>query len=197
MKQTGIILALVGLALWFAVNHPGRTAPAAAVQPLPRPVAQVATFQIPPEPADETVSVTPPGPSAHPDPRTVGSPLAGELNSPSGTGGQDVETLHTLLRQYLVHLGRRQGRPIGNDSDLARVLTGGNPMKLVLLPPSHSALNPDGRLRDRWGTPYFIHPRGRNAFEIRSAGPDRKLFTADDLVANPPSGLSQNEPQSR
>ena len=79
----------------------------------------------------------------------------------------------------------RQGPPLGNDSDLARILTGHNPMKLAILPRDHPALTPDGRLRDRWGTPYFIHPRGYGAYEIRSAGPDRKLFTADDLIENP------------
>jgi hypothetical protein len=79
----------------------------------------------------------------------------------------------------------RQGHPIGNDSDLASALTGRNPMHLAILPPNHPALTPDGHLRDRWGTPYFIHPRGHLAFEIRSAGPDRKLFTADDLIENP------------
>ena len=90
-----------------------------------------------------------------------------------------------MLRQYLRHLHGRQGHPIGSDGDLARVLTGHNPMKLVVLPSTHSALSPDGRLRDRWGTPYFIHPRGRLAFEVRSAGPDRKLFTPDDAIENP------------
>ena len=90
-----------------------------------------------------------------------------------------------MLRQYFRFLKNKQARPIGNDSDLARVLIGNNPMKLVVLPPNHSALGADGRLRDRFGTPYFIHPRGHLAFEIRSAGPDRKMFTDDDLVENP------------
>lgn len=125
------------------------------------------------------------------DPRSAGSPLAAELNATGGDAAHDVETLEALLRQYLRHLHHRQGRPIGNDSDLAYVLTGHNPMKLVVLPPDNRALGKDGRLRDRWGTPYFIHPRGNGAFEIRSAGPDRKLFTADDIVAN--SGGSQTE----
>ena len=198
MKRTGLIVAIGGLALWFAVNRSIHPTPVPAAHSLPRPAVEVVTVQAPPEHAGETVAVSPAVPSGGHDLRTVGSPLAAELNSPSGTGAQDVQTLHTLLRQYLVHLGRRQGRPIGNDSDLARVLTGGNPMKLVLLPPGHPALSPDGRLRDRWGTPYFIHPRGRSAFEIRSAGPDRKLFTADDFIENPPSGgLSKSEPLSR
>jgi hypothetical protein len=58
-------------------------------------------------------------------------------------------------------------------------------MKLVVIPPNHPAITSDGRLRDRLGTPYFIHPRGNDAFDIRSAGADGKLFTSDDLVERP------------
>jgi hypothetical protein len=134
------------------------------------------------------LSTTDSAPSTRPKPkgaRTAGSPLAAELNAPNSDAQHDVAALHTMLRQYFRLLHGRQGRPLGNDSDLARILTGHNPMKLVILPPGHAALSADGRLRDRWGTPYFIHPRGHGAFEIRSAGPDRKLFTADDAVENP------------
>jgi hypothetical protein len=127
------------------------------------------------------------------DARTVGSPLAAQLNAPGGDATHDVETLHALLKQYLHHLGRRQGLPIGNDSDLARALTGHNPMKLVVIPKDHGAISPDGRLRDRWGTPYFIHPRGHSVFEIRSAGADGRIFTSDDVVENP----AENETRSR
>lgn len=119
------------------------------------------------------------------DPRTEGSPLARELDAAKSTPERDVEVLYEMLRQYLRALHRRQGRPIGNDSDLAIALTGHNPMHLIILPPDHRAVRADGRLCDRWGTPFFIHPRGNDAFEIRSAGPDRRMFTADDLVANP------------
>jgi hypothetical protein len=132
-----------------------------------------------------------PPPTDRPDPRSAGSPLAVELNATAGDVTHDVEILHSLLQQYLRHLHRRQGLPIGNDSDLARALTGHNPMHLVVLPANHPAITPDGHLRDRWGTPYFIHPRGNNAFEIRSAGPDRKLFTNDDAIANPPRDESE------
>lgn len=118
-------------------------------------------------------------------PRANGSPLAAQLNAPDGNAQQDVETLLELTRQYLHPMHRRAGPPIGDDIDLARVLTGRNPLKLIVIPPSHPALSADGHLRDRWGTPYFIHPRASDAFEIRSAGPDKKLFTSDDVVANP------------
>jgi len=120
-----------------------------------------------------------------PDPRTMGSALAVDLNAPGSTGQHDVQVLLSLVRLYSRHLHGRQGLPIGNDSDLERVLTGRNPMRVVILPPSNPAVSSDGRLRDRWGTPYFVHPLGHNQFDIRSAGPDRKMFTDDDLVADP------------
>jgi len=119
------------------------------------------------------------------------SPLAPELNSDRFPAQHDVDVLHTLLRQYLRRLGRREALPIGNDSDLAKVLGGQNPMKYATLPANHPAFSPDGRLRDRWGTPYFVHPVAPGSFEIRSAGPDRKLFTSDDLIADPTGGSVQ------
>ena len=148
-----------------------------------------------PLPAVAPVAKEPHGPPSNDraDPRTAGSPLAVELNAGTSEVTHDVETLHALLRQYLRHLHRRQGLPIGNDSDLARALTGHNPMRLVVIPRNHPAITSDGHLRDRWGTPYFIHPRGNNAFEIRSAGPDRKLFTNDDAIANPPREETDSE----
>jgi hypothetical protein len=119
------------------------------------------------------------------------SPLSPELNSDRFPAQHDVDVLHTLLRQYLRRLGRREALPIGNDSDLAKVLGGQNPMKYATLPANHPAFSPDGRLRDRWGTPYFVHPVAPSSFEIRSAGPDRKMFTSDDLIADPTGGSVQ------
>jgi len=113
------------------------------------------------------------------------SPLAAELNSSRFPPQHDVDTLHALLRQHLRRLGRREGLPIGNDSDLAAVLKGQNPMKYAALPKNHPVFGSNGRLLDRWGTPYFVHPVAEADFEIRSAGPDRKMFTPDDLIADP------------
>jgi hypothetical protein len=127
--------------------------------------------------------------------RPGGSPLAAELNLPGNSPQRDVDVLHALLREYLHHLHHRQGLPIGDDVDLGRVLSGHNPMKLAFLPKGASVLSTDGHLRDRWGTPYFIHARGGNAFEVRSAGPDRRMFTEDDLIAEPASGPDRDEPE--
>ena len=166
-------------------------------QPAPPPIQSAAALQkeVPlPQNAIAPQSITQTGPAINAvpaqKPRRVATSLAAKLNAPDSTAAEDVVVLHGMLRQYLRFLKDRQARPIGNDSDLARVLIGNNPMKLVILPPDHPALGADGRLRDRFGTPYFIHPRGHLAFEIRSAGPDRKLFTADDLVENPARSTS-------
>ena len=39
-----------------------------------------------------------------------------------------------------------------------------------------------GELIDRWGTPFFFHQLSREFMQVRSAGPDRRHFTADDVL---------------
>ena len=120
---------------------------------------------------------------------TQGSPLALQLNAPDGTPQQDVDALFGLIRQYHEALQRRAGPPIGDDADLARVLKGANPLRLVVVPATHPVFSADGRMRDRWGTPYHLHAKGRGAYEVRSAGPDKRLFTPDDVVGRPGAGV--------
>jgi hypothetical protein len=50
-----------------------------------------------------------------------------------------------------------------------------------VLPPDLASIDAQGRLLDRWGTPYFFHAVSRTELEIRSAGPDGKLGTDDDV----------------
>lgn len=112
-----------------------------------------------------------------------GTPLAAELHRSERSVQEDVDTLRQIVAQYFEALQRRAGPPIGNDTDLARVLQGKNPLRLVVVPSSHPMFTADGRMIDRFGTPYHIHARSSTAIDIRSAGPDRKLFTADDAVS--------------
>ncbi len=197
MKRPRLFL-LIGGVLWaggfmicrFLADPPRLGSPSSPSSPPQNTPALVAPIVSLPGADIEVAAPAASAPPAPPAPdlrakRSAGSPLAVELNSTAGDAAHDVEILHTLIRQYLRLLHGRQGRPIGNDSDLARVLTGQNPIKLVVLPPRHPALSVDGHLRDRWGTPYFIHPLGRNSFDVRSAGPDLKLFTADDIYRTP------------
>lgn len=119
--------------------------------------------------------------------------LAARINAPDGSGQEDVQTLNAIIRLYFRTLRNRQGPPIGDDMDLARAISGHNPAHKILLPAGHPALSADGHIRDRWGTPYFIHPLGYGSFEIRSAGPDRKMFNGDDLIDSPPVGEGRTE----
>jgi len=112
-----------------------------------------------------------------------GSPLAEDLGAPGRTAADDVETVRQIFGQYTTALQRRSGPPIGDNHDLVRVLSGANPLRLAALPPGHPLIDVEGRLLDRWGTPYHIHPLGATIISVRSAGPDRRLFTVDDLVA--------------
>lgn len=170
---TVALLVVAGAGWWWRESKIWEAAPAG-----PHVMASAATSSTSARTATEPALLTTTD-------KARGSPLAAKLNAPGSDAQQDVETLLELLRQYLRPLHQRRGPPIGDDIDLVRVLLGRNPLKLVVLPANHPAISPDGHLRDRWGTPYFIHPRGYGEFEIRSAGPDRKLFTADDAVANP------------
>ena len=40
----------------------------------------------------------------------------------------------------------------------------------------------EGELVDAWGTPYFFHQISGSEMEIHSAGPDKIMWTSDDLV---------------
>ena len=55
----------------------------------------------------------------------------------------------------------------------------------ALIPPDHPAINRRGELCDRWGTPFFFHAESAKQMSIRSAGPDKKMWTDDDVVFSP------------
>lgn len=139
-----------------------------------------------PEAGTSSAAVTlsePPDPSPAPATDSAGSPLATRLLDPGLTAADDVENLRQLAGQYFTALQQIPGPPIGDNIDLTKALTGSNPLKLAPLPPGHRAIDATGRIVDRWGTPYHVHARSARVLTIRSAGPDRRLFTDDDLVA--------------
>ena len=91
-----------------------------------------------------------------------------------------LENMRAVFRQYTLRFG---GNPVGDNSEITAVLNGRNPRQAVFLNPDDGMrLNERGELVDSWGTPYFFHQLSRTEMEIHSAGPDRKLWTSDDLV---------------
>ncbi|MGC4016338.1 MAG: hypothetical protein QM755_17710 [Luteolibacter sp.] len=104
------------------------------------------------------------------------------LNSPETQPQDDLSALSMLLTTY----GRQQGgNPTGENEEITATLLGNNPKHAAYLPAKAPFVNAAGQLIDRWGTPYFFHSMTSNRTDIRSAGPDRELWTADDLVSSP------------
>ena len=77
------------------------------------------------------------------------------------------------------------GNPVGDNVEITASLAGGNSLAVALIPRDHPAINERGELCDRWSTPFFFHQVSGTQMEIRSAGPDRILRTADDIVLEP------------
>jgi hypothetical protein len=53
---------------------------------------------------------------------------------------------------------------------------------MIFIAAGHARINARGELIDRFGTPYDFHPVSSELLEIRSAGPDKILETADDVA---------------
>ncbi len=98
------------------------------------------------------------------------------------SASSEVHRLRLALGNFLLAVKDPYRPPLGDNRDIARALAGGNRRGLVLVPTNDPAFR-DGQLVDPWGTPYWFHPRAPDAIDIVSAGPDRKLFTGDDVAA--------------
>lgn len=108
---------------------------------------------------------------------------ANQLNSPESNPVQDLQIVNDFLELYRKAFG---DNPVGLNEDIVASMTGtanpGQPGRVF--PPNSNAIR-NGQLVDRWGTPFWFHPVTGSRMEIRSAGPDRQLFTVDDVVRAP------------
>ncbi len=77
-----------------------------------------------------------------------------------------------------------KGNPVGLNEEITAALVGRNKKGVAVLPKNHPAISPKGELTDRWGSPYFFHALSGTQMEIRSSGPDRKRYTADDILSH-------------
>jgi hypothetical protein len=91
-----------------------------------------------------------------------------------------MENMRTTVRQYGLMFG---GNPVGTNPEITKALGGDNPNKVNFLGgPEGNRVNGKGELVDAWGTPYFFHQLSAMEMEIRSAGPDKIMYTDDDLI---------------
>ena len=111
--------------------------------------------------------------------------LARELNASGSTIERDFEILDIIIEGFR-HSHQGGGPAGGENQEIIAQLRGQTPKHLALIPPDLPSINTQGQLLDRWGTPFYFHPLSATSLGIRSAGPDHKLWTEDDVVSTQP-----------
>jgi hypothetical protein len=160
-----IALLALGAILFLLVFHLGRS-PFRASTNAPQP----------PSTSPETLRSADRGPEER-------SHLTDNLNSAATDVHSDLRLVNEIFMAYRGAL--LSGNPVGENAEITAVLTGRNKLGFAFIPKDCAAINRKGELCDRWGTPYFFHQLSGEKMEIRSAGPDLRLWTADDEVLTP------------
>ena len=158
-KATVIILSLlVVFTLLFIVSR-SREAPLVEKQQ----VAKSAPDTTGQAPQASIAPVTPPKPP----------PTIEEGRSATDKVTKMIAAFHTRMGE----------NPVGTNAEITQSLMGGNPIHATFSPDPPS-INAKGELIDPWGTPYFFHQISGDDMEIHSAGPDKIMGTADDIIEN-------------
>lgn len=192
MRRPNFILVLLALAIAATIVFwPSR---------LPQPKNAAPPTQ--PPPAPQLSDLGKPADLFHTSQRTTTNTLeidaanlqkADTLNSPDQSVQEDLQ----IIAEFVDLLGKAGlNYSVGDNADITAALTGTQyaGQKGHLFPRQHNALR-GGQLVDRWGTPFWFHANGPGKLEIRSAGPDKELFTPDDVSHNPsPPGLGVTPP---
>ena len=171
-KNTAIILVAAGalLGTWWVVRPSGQ-------EPSPEnPPSVSARVSVPEVATVESSSSA----LVHHDPIPAGLVGAG-LNAAGGSAREDLRILQGVFRAWQ-RRGKGTGNPVGTNREITAALTGRNAWRLAFIPADHPAINSQGELCDRWGTPLHFHQLSGTRMEVRSNGPDRMRFTGDDIV---------------
>lgn len=140
-----------------------------------------------------TVESSPSPPTDRQTESLLGDKILREYANTNFPPENDLTLMSHLMDNSLLLLKSAANRPLSANEDWADLLRGNNQAHERFLPDQHTALNAQGQLVDRWGTPLFFHALGGGRFELRSAGPDRKLWTADDIHRNADGSFRRGE----
>jgi hypothetical protein len=116
---------------------------------------------------------------------TIGTAILRDYADPRQPAEHDLTLMAELIDNFTLLVKTAADRPLGANEDWAKAFRGMNPAQERFLPETSRAFNVKHQLVDRWGTPLFFHAAGRGQYQIRSAGPDHKLWTEDDIQRNP------------
>ncbi len=127
-------------------------------------------------PASTPLPYVPPAPPRPVTPYAFGS----ADKTPAMEPATVLNNMRIVFVQYASRFG---GNPVGTNEEITRALNGENPKEVRFIgEESGLRINGRGELVDYWGTPFFFHQLSGTEMEIHSAGPDRIMFTPDDLV---------------
>lgn len=192
-RSIWIGIAIVVVAIIVAVSNTKNpvqpptvaTSQKSPAPPVADPVSNAPTVARPSPPVTgdikQTSALSPANPASEPPVAPDNPPPPPKPELPPATlenVRQAIEDLDLVIRDFRTALG---GNPVGDNAEITRSLRGNNLKQLKLKLPDNSPLNAEGELCDIWGTPYFFHQLSGKQMEIRSAGPDRKMWTADDI----------------
>ena len=86
-----------------------------------------------------------------------------------------------VLGNFALLVKGDQPIPLGANEEIAAALRGKNRTQLRFVPDDAPCFNAKGQIVDRWQMPLFFHAEARDKIDIRSAGPDKQMWTADDI----------------
>jgi hypothetical protein len=112
-------------------------------------------------------------------PPTLGETILRDYANTNRPPENDLTILAHLMENSRLLV--KSPRPLSANEDWAAFLRGQNAAHERFLPDSHVALNEKGQVVDRWHTPLFFHALGGDRYDVRSAGPDQKMWTTDDI----------------
>jgi len=132
--------------------------------------------------ASPAISAPPPAavPDA-PEPRLPAEDILKNYGDPKRPPQDDLMWMARALDNYSLLVKGDQPLPTGANEEIAKALLGKNRAHMKFISEKHSALNSAGQIIDRWGSALFFHSSYSDRLDIRSAGPDKQMWTEDDL----------------
>ncbi len=94
----------------------------------------------------------------------------------------DITLMARAISNFLIIDKQATARPLSANEEWSAALRGSRSGGGPWFSEKSPAFDSSQRLIDRWGTPLIFHALGSKQWELRSAGPDRKAWSEDDLI---------------
>ena len=185
MKKIILILVAAGLLAWFlfpkknVAPNPEKISPDVAIANALATATPAANAAI-----DSAFAKMPTAnEKVLPNATATTLPRAGKPHAPEITNMAPLTVLENA-RTAIHNYGQRfEGNPVGNNAEITRALAGENPKQINFISADAGLrLNEQGEMLDAFGTPFFFHQMSKTEMEIHSAGPDKVMWTDDDLM---------------